>query len=131
MEATEIYALVVFGLISLLGLIGSLSYAIKPLGSIPNFRMAMAADFEPFIKSGHEQESGFKKTISYLASTKLGANFMTLFIIWAAFKEHSALAWWSLLYWPIMFVWHFLLYKKSKWSILQIIFLWLLFRPLF
>lgn len=122
MTTTEIFALTVFGLISLLGLFGSLSYAIKPLLSIPNFRMAMDADFEPFVKSGREQETGFKKTISYLASTVLGANFMTLFIIWAAFKEHSAFSWWSLWYWPIMFIWHFLLYKKSKLSMLQIIF---------
>lgn len=120
---TETFATIVFGLISLLGLFGSLSYAFKPLMSIPNFRQAMDADFEPFVKSGKEQETGFKKTISYLASTVLGANFMTLFIIWVAFKEHSSLAWWSLWYWPIMFVWHFLLYKKSKWSILQVIFI--------
>lgn len=123
MATTEIIAIVVFGLISLLGLLGSLSYAIKPLMSIPNFRAAMDADFEPFVKSGKDQEAGFKKTISYLASTVLGANFMTLFIIWAAFKEQSAFAWWSLWYWPIMFLWHFMLYKKSKWSILQIVFL--------
>lgn len=123
MATTEITAIIVFGLISLLGLFGSLSYAIKPLMSIPNFRTAMDADFEPFVKSGKDQETSFKKTISYLASTVLGANFMTLFIIWAAFKEHSAFAWWSLWYWPIMFLWHFMLNKKSKWSILQIVFL--------
>lgn len=122
MTTPEIIATVVFGLISLLGLFGSISYAFNPLMSIPNFRQSMDVDFEPFVKSGKAQAIGFKKTISYLASTVLGANFMTLFIIWATFKEHSSFGWWSLWYWPIMFAWHFLLYKKSKWSILQVIF---------
>lgn len=93
MATTEIAGIVIFGIISLLGLFGSISYAVKLLMSIPNFKQAMDADFEPFVNSGKEQERGYKKFISYLASIVLGANFMILFIVWAAFKEHSALAW--------------------------------------
>ena len=99
METSEIYAIIVFGIISLLGLSGSISFAIKPFLSIANFQQTMDADFEPFVNSGKKQENGFKKIISYLASAVLGANFMTLFIIWGAFLEHSSFAWWSLWYW--------------------------------
>lgn len=122
MSSIEIFAIIVFLIISILGLAGSISYAIKPLICIPIFRQVLNADFEPFVKSGKPQETGFKKTISFLASTVLGGNFMTVFIIWAAFKDHSAYAWWSLWYWPIMFAWHLVLYKKSYFSIVQLVF---------
>lgn len=110
----ETYALIVFYLIAGLGIIASIMYVFNPSIGFKRFQNSFGINFERLNTGTDEDIKGTKTFFSYFGSLFLGANYLALFTTWLAFKEHTSLAWWSLTYYPIMFLWHFAITRKEE-----------------
>lgn len=123
MNASETFALSVFLLVATLGLIGTFVYSLRPLSTFKRFADSFGVDFQKLATDSNEVK-WLRRFFQYFGSLLLGANFFAFFSAWMAFHDHVALAWWSLTYYPLMFLWHLLITKKvMKEKIVQLIFL--------
>jgi hypothetical protein len=123
MSTADIYALISFYLIAALGILGSLMYQLSPMKASGRFINNFGIDFQRMNTDPEKDQPGLKKFFSYFGSLLLGANYLALFTTWMAFHDHSRLAWWSLTYYPIMFLWHLLITRKEdKSKYLQLLF---------
>ncbi|MBK7343664.1 MAG: hypothetical protein IPJ06_11605 [Saprospiraceae bacterium] len=113
MTAPHTFALCIFMLIAILGIVMVIQSFFKPFAAFGLFKMASGFDFSELKDRDNETSNAFKTLLSFQASALLGGNSMTLFLSWMAFHDSVALAWWALWYWPIMFFWHFIIYKKA------------------
>ena len=113
MTATNIYAFSVFILIAIAGIAMVIQSLIKPFAPLSLFKTASGYDFTDIKNKDQATSTAFKTLLSFQSSVLLGSNSMTFFLAWMAFHEFIALAWWALWYWPVMFTWHFLIYKKA------------------
>ena len=113
MDTLHIFALSVFFLIAALGLVMVIQSFFDPYAAFGIFKMATGFDFTETKNKDLETGKAFKTLLSFQASALLGSNAMTLFLAWMAFHEMNRLAWLALWYWPVMFLWHFIIYKKG------------------
>ena len=113
MEATELYSIIVFYLIAILGIMGTIFYLVSPFKAMGRFVKNFGIDFQRINTNGEKDQTSLKKFFNYFGSLLLGANYLALFAIWMAFHDHNQLAWWSLTYYPIMFLWHFIITNKE------------------
>jgi hypothetical protein len=124
MKTAEIYALIVYLLLATLGTLGTVMYAVKPFSSFARFSNSFGVNFQVLINGNEVEVMGVKRFFQYFGSILWGANYFAFFSAWMAFHDHVSLAWWSLSYFPIMFLWHFLITRKeAKDKILRLIFL--------
>jgi hypothetical protein len=112
MTATMTFALCVFFLIAILGIVMVIQSFLNPFAALGLFKIASGFDFTKTKNIDIETSNAFNTLLSFQSSALLGSNSMTLFLGWMAFHEFIALAWWALWYWPVMFLWHFIIYKK-------------------
>lgn len=111
MNTSETYAFSAFLLISSLGVVGTILYALSPTKSFVRFRQSFGVDFDK-LQTNAEEAGSLRNFFQYFGSLLLGANYFAFFSAWLAFHDHSQLAWWSLTYFPIMFLWHSVITKK-------------------
>ena len=112
MSHIDIIALAIFLLIGTLGILMTIAEVFKPLTSLTLLTKSTGYNFQQHI-TAHENKKGFSKLTSFQASVLLGSNAMTIFLAVLAFKQSNELAWWALWYWPVMFIWHLIIYKKN------------------
>ena len=113
MTATNTFALCVFFLIAILGVVMVIQSFVRPFAAFGLFKIASGFDFTETKNKDNDTSNAFKTLLSFQSSALFGGNSMTLFLSWMAFHDLIALAWWALWYWPIMFLWHFIIYKKG------------------
>jgi len=114
MSAPEIYAFsIYFCLIGFLGMMMVLETIVAPLSFVKLVRAATGFDFKILMDKDKATKAAFKSFVSFTGSALLGSNGLTFVLAWMAFHNNNALAWWSLWYWPFLFVWHLIIYKKG------------------
>jgi len=114
MTPSQIFAFTIFFvLIAFFGMLMVLETILAPLSFIKLVRAATGFDFKALMEKDGETRKAFRSFVSYTGSALLGSNGLTFALAWMAFRNSNALAWWSLWYWPIMFVWHLLINKKG------------------
>ena len=118
MTATMTFALCVFFLIAILGIVMVIQSFLNPFAAFGLFKIASGFDFTETKNKDNETSKAFKTLLSFQSSALFGSNLMTLFLGWMAFHDFIALAWWALWYWPVMFLCHFIIYKQGTvlWS---------------
>lgn len=123
MNTFETFAFIVFMLLATLGVVGTFVYCLRPLSTFKRFADSFGVDFQKLNTTTNDTK-WLKRFFQYFGSLMLGANFFAIFSAWMAFHDHVALAWWSLIYYPLMFLWHLLITKKvMKEKIVQLVFL--------
>src|SRR3954449_6780857 len=85
---------------------------LAPLSFAKLVRAATGFDFKPLMEKDQETKKAFRSFVSFTGSALLGSNGLTFALAWMAFHNSNAFAWWSLWYWPLMFVWHLILNKR-------------------
>ncbi len=114
MTASGIFAMVVFSLIAAIGVAMALQQAIKPQRSFFFLRKISGFNFAPIINGDPAIQQAFRVWMSWQASALLGANVLTFFVAYMAFHDGHFAAWLALWYWPVLFLWHFVLYPKQS-----------------
>src|SRR3954471_11019592 len=114
MTASQIFAFsIFFVLIAFFGMLIVLETILAPLSFGKLVRAATGLDFKPLMEKDQETKKAFRSFVSFAGSALLGSNGLTFALAWMAFHNSNALAWLSLWYWPIMFVWHLILNKRG------------------
>lgn len=113
MTTTNTFALCIFFLIAILGIVMVIQSLFRPFSALGLFKIASGFDFTETRNTDNETRKAFKTLLSFQSSALFGGNSMTLFLAWMAFHDLVALAWLALWYWPVMFLWHFIIYKKG------------------
>jgi hypothetical protein len=114
MNATEIFAFsIYFCLIGFFGMLMVIETILAPLSFAKLVRVATGIDFNKLSEKDTETKMGFKAFVSFTGSALLGSNGFTFVLAWMAFHNSNALAWWALWFWPVMFGWHAIIYKRG------------------
>jgi anaerobic C4-dicarboxylate transporter len=114
MNPTEIFAFsIYFCLIGILGMLMVLETILAPLSFAKLVRVATGIDFNKLSERDTATRKGFKAFVSFTGSAWLGSNGFTFVLAWMAFHNSNALAWWALWFWPVMFGWHAIIYKRG------------------
>ena len=114
MTPSQIFAFCIFFvLIAFFGMLMVLETILAPLSFIKLAKAATGFDFKPLMEKDAETKKAFRSFVSFTGSALLGSNGFTLALSWMAFHNSNALAWWTLWYWPVMFGWHLIIYKKE------------------
>ena len=131
MTASMIYATIIYSLITVLGSIMSAAFTFKPDFGLKFSNSAAGVDLPAVAARDKESNRALKFLLGFSASQILGVDGLSLLIVLIPFRHHETWAWCALLYWPIMFVWHYIHYdKKSPLSKVQIVWFVLSFSAL-
>lgn len=114
MSTVQIFGLAIFFLIAALGMVMVIQSFFNSYAAFGIFKMATGFDFTETKNKDQETGDAFKILLSFQASALLGSNAMTFFLAWMAFCDMVPLAWWALWYWPLMFFWHFIIYRRGS-----------------
>lgn len=113
MEFTEIFGLSVYFLIATLGMVMVLMSLFAPLKLVSMQKKSIGLDLLQ-LSSDPTAIPAFRNLGSFLGSLLLGSNALTFFLAWMAFHDHEQFAWYALWYWPVMFFWHAMIYRKGN-----------------
>ncbi len=114
MEASMIYALVLFTIMSTLGLIMSIVITLNPAFGIKFTSSPAGIDQTALAARDQDAARALKFQLGFGASQLFCLNFLSLFIVWFAFRTQQQWAWIAMCFYPLMFVWHYLHYDKKS-----------------
>ena|SRR5215813_1844403 len=114
MDFPQIFAFsIFFCLIGILGMLMVFETILAPLSFAKLVRAATGFDLKSLVEKDKTMRTPFRSFVSFTGSALLGSNGLTFVLAWMAFHNSNALAWWALWYWPILFVWHLIIYRKG------------------
>jgi hypothetical protein len=126
------FAVAIFTLINVLGLVMFAAFVLNPDLGLKFSKTTAGVDLNAIANRDKESNRALKFMLGYSSSQMLAANAFSLLIVWIPFRAYEAWAWYALLYWPVMFLWHFFHYtKRNALSYLQIIWFMLSASALF
>jgi len=124
MNASMIFALIIFTFFSVLGILMGLFWSFR---NDKAFEMlSTPAGFD--LKSIASESEGTGRAMKFLlldfTSQLLGFNLLALLIVWFPFRNGEIWAWFALAFYPLMFLWHYFHYaKKTFFSAMQLVYM--------
>jgi hypothetical protein len=107
------FALTVFSIINVIGLLMSVVSTLNPEAGIKMGIKSSGIDLPSLAKRDKETESALKYYLGFSASQIFGLNALSLLIVWIPFRNVEVWAWYAMWYWPLMFIWHYIHYTKT------------------
>ena len=122
MTTSMTFAIVIFSLVNVLGLVMFAAFALNPNFGLKFSNPAAGVDILAIANRDKDSNRALKFLLGFCSSQILAADAFSLLILWIPFRNHEQWAWLAMLYWPIMFMWHYFHYaKKNPSSYIQIV----------
>ena len=124
MTTSMIFAIALFTIMNIVGLIMFAAFTFNPGFALKFSSSPSGVDLSSLSAHDKDVEKALKYFVGFSASQILGTNVLSLLIVWFPFRNGECWAWCAMLYFPVMFVWHYIHYdKKSPTIKVQIVWL--------